>query len=91
MVDKTFLNAKEVPDLSSATLIESSGDISPRVLEALPEPDVKLDAAFPRLTYTHRSWRDADLYYFFNESNKADRAWPPLRGKGRHRPGSHYR
>jgi hypothetical protein len=82
MVDKTFLNAKEVPDLSFATLIESSGDISPRVLEALPKPDVKLDAAFPRLTYTHRSWRDADLYYFFNESNKAESRMASLAGKG---------
>ena len=29
VVDKTFLNAKDVPDLSFATLIEPSGDITP--------------------------------------------------------------
>ena len=43
VVDKTFLDAKEVPDLSFATLVESSGDITPAVLAALPAPDVKLD------------------------------------------------
>jgi len=68
VVDKTFLNAKDTPDLSFATWIEPSGDITARVIAELPKPDVKLDAAFPRLTYTHRSWRDADLYFFFNES-----------------------
>ena len=72
IVDKTFLDAKEVPDLSFATLVESSGDITPAVLAALPAPDVKLDAAFPRLTYTHRTWTDGDMYYFFNESDKAE-------------------
>jgi beta-galactosidase GanA len=47
VVDKTFLNAKDVPDLSFATLIEPSGDITPRVIAALPKPDVKLDAEAP--------------------------------------------
>src|SRR5664280_1302732 len=52
VVDKTFRDAKGAPDLSFATLIEPSGDITERVVAALPKPDVKLDAAFPRLTYT---------------------------------------
>jgi hypothetical protein len=72
IVDKTFMDAKDVPDLSFATLVEASGDITPAVLAALPAPDVKLDAAFPRLTYTHRTWTDGDMYYFFNESDKAE-------------------
>ena len=72
VVDKTFLNAKDAPDLSFATLVEPSGDITPRVLAALPKPDVKLDAGFPRLTYTHRSWRDAEMYFFFNESDQPE-------------------
>ena len=82
VVDKSFLEAKGVPDLSFATLIEPSGDITPRVLAALPKPDVKLDAEFPRLTYTHRSWRDADLYYFFNESNKHETRMATIGGHG---------
>ena len=82
IVDQTFLNAKDVPDLSFATLMEPSGDITARVLAALPKPDVKLDAEFPRLTYTHRSWRDAEMYYFFNESNKAESRMATVAGRG---------
>jgi hypothetical protein len=82
VVDKTFLNAKDTPDLSFATLIEPSGDITARVIAALPKPDVKLDAAFPRLTYTHRSWRDADLYFFFNESNQEQSRTATVAGRG---------
>jgi hypothetical protein len=81
-VDKTFLNAKDTPDLSFATLIEPSGDITARVIAQLPKPDVKLDAAFPRLTYTHRSWRDADLYFFFNESNQEQSRMATVAGRG---------
>jgi hypothetical protein len=82
IVDRTFLNAKDVPDLSFATLIEPSDDITARVLAALPKPDVKLDAGFPRLTYTHRSWRDAEMYFFFNESNQAESRVATVAGNG---------
>jgi hypothetical protein len=82
ILDKTFMDAKEKPDLNFATLIEASGDITPAVLAALPKPDVKLDAAFPRLTYTHRSWTDGDMYFFFNESNKAESRVATIAGHG---------
>ena len=76
------MDAKGVPDLSFATLIEPSGDISPRVIAALSKPDVTLDSAFPRLTYTHRSWRDAEMYFFFNESNKPESRTVTVAGRG---------
>jgi hypothetical protein len=82
VVDKTFLNAKDTPNLSFATLIEPVGDITPRILAVLPKPDVTVDAAFPRLTYTHRSWRDADMYLFFNESAKQESRTATVAGKG---------
>jgi hypothetical protein len=82
VVDKTFRDAKGAPDLSFATLIEPAGDITPRVLAALPKPDVALDSPWQRLTYTHRSWRDADLYYFFNESNKEESRVATIAGRG---------
>jgi hypothetical protein len=83
VVDKTFLDAKAgAPDLGFATLIEPSGDITPRVLAALPRPDVKLDSSFPRLTYAHRSWRDAEMYLFFNESDKAESRMATIAGRG---------
>jgi len=83
ILDKTFMDAKDVPDLSFATLIEPAGDITPRVLAALPNPDVKLDAEFPRLTYTHRKWSDGDMYYFFNESNKPESRVATIAGHGK--------
>jgi hypothetical protein len=83
ILDKTFMDAKEKPDLSFATLIESSGDITPAVIAALPKPDVKLDSEFPRLTYTHRQWTDGDMYYFFNESNKAESRVATIAGHGK--------
>ncbi|HWB86445.1 MAG TPA: glycosyl hydrolase [Bryobacteraceae bacterium] len=82
VVDKTFLNAKDAPDLSFATLIEPSGDITPRVIAALPKPDVALDSALPRLTYTHRTWRDGDMYFFFNESDKEESRMATVEGRG---------
>jgi hypothetical protein len=82
VVDKAFLDAKDKPDLSFATLIEPAGDITPQVIAALPKPDVKLDAEFPRLTYAHRSWRDAEMYLFFNESNKAESRMATIAGRG---------
>ena len=82
VVDQTFLNAKQVPDLSFATLIEPAGDITARVIAALPKPDVKLDAEFPRLTYAHRSWRDAEMYFFFNESYREESRVATIAGRG---------
>jgi hypothetical protein len=82
VVDKTFKDAKDKPDLSFATLIEPSGDITARVIEALPKPDVALDAPWQRLTYTHRSWRDAEMYFFFNESNQEQSRTTTVAGHG---------
>ena len=84
VVDKTFMSAAKdaVPDLSFATLVEPAGDITPRVLAALPKPDVKLDAEFPRLTYAHRSWSDGEMYLFFNESNQVESRMATIAGSG---------
>jgi hypothetical protein len=82
VVDRTFLDAKEVPDLSFATLLEPAGEITPRVIQALPAPDVKLSGEFPRLTYTHRAWRDGDMYFFFNESDRPESRTAFLAGHG---------
>ncbi len=83
IMDKTFLDMKEKPDLSFATLIESSGDITPAVIAALPKPDVKLDSEFLRLTYTHRQFTDGDMYFLFNESDKAESRMVTLAGHGK--------
>jgi len=82
VLDKTFLDMKEKPDLSFATLIEPSGDITAAVIAALPKPDVKLDSEFARLTYTHRQYADGDMYFFFNESDKAESRMATIAGHG---------
>jgi hypothetical protein len=82
VLDKTFKDAKDVPDLSFATLIEPAGDITERLLAALPKPDVALDSEWKRLTYTHRSYRDGDLYFFFNEGNQAQSRTATIAGHG---------
>jgi hypothetical protein len=82
VLDKSFRDAKETPDLSFATLVEPAGDITDRVLAALPTPDVKLDAPFQRLTYTRRSWQDAEMYFFFNESDKRESRVATIAGRG---------
>jgi hypothetical protein len=81
VVDKTFLDAREKPDLSFG-IHEPAGDITASVVAALPKPDVALDSPCPALKYTHRTWRDADLYFFFNESDKPQSRTAEVFGHG---------
>jgi hypothetical protein len=82
VVDKTFLNAGGPPDLSFATLVEPSPNITERVVAALPPPDVKLDSACPPIKYIHRSLKDGEVYFFFNESNETQTRTATLAGTG---------
>jgi hypothetical protein len=82
VVDKTFLNAGTPPDLSFATLIEPSGNITDQVVAALPSPDVKLDTPCPSIKYIHRVLKDGDVYFFFNESNETQSRTVTLAGTG---------
>jgi alpha-L-rhamnosidase len=81
VVDRTFLNAGGAPDLGFATL-ESTPEITPRVVAALPKPDVKLDAACAPLKYIHRTLKDGDVYFFFNESKDTQTRTATLDGRG---------
>ncbi len=66
--DKTFLDAAQGPVDLSWALLEPSGELTDRVMNALPQPDVLLNEMCPDIKYTHRKLRDAELYFFFNES-----------------------
>jgi hypothetical protein len=80
--DRTFLGASAAaPDLGFATVREPAPEITARVLAALPA-DVKLDAPCPPIKYIHRSWQDADVYFFFNESGEAQARTATLTGRG---------
>ncbi len=82
VVDRTFLDAHEKPDLSFATLLEPAGNLTAHAVAALPKPDVALDSPCPELKYTHRTWRDADLYFFFNESDQKQSRTVSVSGHG---------
>ncbi len=66
-VEKSFLSAVKPPDLKWAEH-EESGNLTARVFEFLPPPDFKIDKILPQVKYLHRKWKDADLYFIFNES-----------------------
>jgi hypothetical protein len=66
-VEKTFRDAKPPADLSWAGR-EPSGEFTEAVMKALPAADVAFDKPCAAIKCLHRRWRDADLYFFFNES-----------------------
>ena len=51
-------------------------------MKALPPPDVRFDQPCPPVKYLHRKWRDADLYFFFNESDQPQTRQAVLTGDG---------
>jgi len=74
---------------SSCSLHEANGALTDRVLDALPHPNVALDRPCPAVKALHRRWsqipargRDADLCFFFNESDQAQACQATLVGHG---------
>jgi hypothetical protein len=82
VIDRTFLDPEGEPYLSFAT-IEPKAEITPRVVATLPKPDVKLDTLCPPVKYIHRSLKDGEVYFFFNESDKVQSNRATLSGKGK--------
>ena len=84
VVGKTFLQAERAPDLAWA-LVEPAEGLTPRVLAALPKPDVAFvtyDQRCAAVKCVHRRWRDADLYFFFNEGTEPQSHTVALAGTG---------
>jgi hypothetical protein len=82
VIERTFLKpAGGAPDLSFAVL-EPTPEITARVVQALPKPDVALDRPCPPITYNHRSLLDAQVYFLFNESNQRQSRTAILAGSG---------
>lgn len=78
---RTFLHAEPPGDLPWA-LHEPSGALTPRVLAALPPPDLAPDAPCPDLRYLHRRWADAECYLLFNEGEEPLSREVTLAGSG---------
>ena len=81
-VGASFLKAVPPGDLAWATA-EPAVKLTPAALAALPAPDVTLSPAPPAVKYLHRHWRDADCYFFFNESPQPQSIGATLSGSGR--------
>jgi hypothetical protein len=82
VIGRSFLTPEPAaPDLSFATL-EPQAHITDAVAAALPPPDVALDAACPPVKYIHRTLKDADVYFFFNESSSVQSRTATLVGTG---------
>lgn len=82
VVDRTFLNPEAAPDLSFA-MLEPTPAITPRVVAALPKPDVKLNTPCAPIKYIHRSLKDGEIYFFFNESDQVQSRKATLAGSGK--------
>ena len=81
VADKTFLNAEGPADIGWA-VHEPSGKLTARVIEALPDPDIRLNQPDPSVKGIHRRLRDADLYFFFNEAAETQSCIVELQGSG---------
>jgi hypothetical protein len=68
-VEKSFLYAVKPFDLKWAVR-EELAKLSSHFFELLPPPDLKIDKMLPQVKYIHRKWKDADLYFIFNESKE---------------------
>jgi hypothetical protein len=62
---------------------EPSGEITPAILAALPTPDLALAEANSNVKVMHRKWSDAEVYFFFNESDQPQRIVASVNGFGR--------
>jgi hypothetical protein len=62
--------------------LEASPEITPAVVAALPKSDVKLDSPCAPIKYMHRSFKDGDLYLFFNESAQNQTRTATVNGSG---------
>lgn len=75
---KTYLNASATPSLSWA----KTSALTDALIKTLPL-DVQLDQTAPAVKYLHRSWQDAQFYFFFNEGDKAQSLKAILSGTGK--------
>ena len=79
-VNESFRNAERIP--FRWDIEEPSGMMAPQVLDALGDSDFQLDRPAPSVKYTHRSWKDADLYFVSNEGDEQQELNVTLAGTG---------
>ncbi|KAI9449248.1 hypothetical protein F5148DRAFT_1291713 [Russula earlei] len=79
----TFAQAKDLPaaDLGWASSVEYT-HLPEGFYNQLPE-DVRLGKTVPGIKYQHRQWKNADLYFFFNEGESDEQIDITVEGKGK--------
>jgi polygalacturonase len=77
------LAESEKPDAIPNAVIEPSGQLTGKVLDVLPEPDVKFDKPEQSVKYVHRTLSNAEIYFFFNEGITDVNLQASIRGNGR--------
>jgi hypothetical protein len=78
---KTFLHANASSPVKWGYHFENDSLVN-EVIDKLGA-DVMLDATNPSVKYLHRKWKDADLYFFFNESKEKVTTNAIVDGKGK--------
>lgn len=81
VTEKTFYKAGKIENITWA-LTETSGKITPALLNYLPPSDLKLGKFCADIKYTHRNLKDAELYFIFNEGKEKQSVEVTLTGKG---------
>jgi len=69
VVNENFTNASNLPDIPWALQV-NAGTNSDVFLDIIQQSDFKPDKTLPQVKYLHRTWKDADLYFIFNESKE---------------------
>jgi hypothetical protein len=73
---KTFM------DIKPANKAPITIELTEAVVKTLPK-DVQLDKPIPSIKYLHRSWKDAEFYFFFNEGDQQQTTKATLNGTGK--------
>ena len=80
IADPDFLHAGSAPDLGWASKADWR-NLDEDFFARLPH-DLRLDKAAPDVKYLHRRWKDADLYFIFNEGKTAQELKITVDGTG---------
>jgi hypothetical protein len=79
-VNENFRNAERTP--FRWDIEDPSGMLTSEVLDALGDSDFQLDRPSPTVKYIHRRWKDADIYFLFNEGEERQDLNVTLAGTG---------
>jgi hypothetical protein len=80
-VEKTFLKAEKIPDFTWG-YTEPTAKATSEMLSKIANLDVKFEKSIPSIKYLHRKWKDADVYFFFNESDQEQNTKASLKTTG---------